>query len=428
MKKCLAPVLVVCSVVSLRADTFLVLPFFNRTNSQNLDWIGESISETIRESLAGQGLVVLEREDRLEAYRRLSVRPNVLLTHATVVKLGSALDAGTVIYGEYTLTPPPGVTVAPQQPPEQSQDKAAHDHPSSSGCGGEHRTLCTLRITAHLLDLRRMREGPEFPEIGALEDLAFLQTHLAWETLEFVIPKAAPSEQDFRKKHPAIRVDAVENYTRGLLAGSPEEKKIFWLRAARLDPDYSQASYQLGKLFYERKDYKSAGDWLQKVAPSDTDYHEANFLLGLCRFHLSDYAGAQTAFALVAKAVPLNEVLNDLGAAQSRLDSPEAADTFKKALDGDPSDPDYQFNLGYALWKRGEFDAAEARFQAVLERDHKDTQAKQLMELCRTHTPQKKGEIRTRNLERLKTAYEESAYWQLKAVLQSDKPAPADGK
>lgn len=41
--------------VSLRAETFLVLPFFNQTSQSNLDWIGESIGENIREALAAEG-------------------------------------------------------------------------------------------------------------------------------------------------------------------------------------------------------------------------------------------------------------------------------------------------------------------------------------------------------------------------------------
>ena len=34
------------------ADNFLVLPFFNSERSNNLDWVGESISEAIRDALA----------------------------------------------------------------------------------------------------------------------------------------------------------------------------------------------------------------------------------------------------------------------------------------------------------------------------------------------------------------------------------------
>ena len=36
------------ALIAVRADTVLVLPFFNLSNSTNLDWIGESIAETVR--------------------------------------------------------------------------------------------------------------------------------------------------------------------------------------------------------------------------------------------------------------------------------------------------------------------------------------------------------------------------------------------
>src|SRR5438105_5726942 len=87
------------------ADTVLVLPFFNESKTQSIDWIGESIAETIRESLSSQNLLVLSRPDRIEAYRRLSIRPGAILTHASIIKLGEALDASQVIYGHYEISP-----------------------------------------------------------------------------------------------------------------------------------------------------------------------------------------------------------------------------------------------------------------------------------------------------------------------------------
>src|SRR5579864_2297651 len=83
----------------LRADTVLVLPFFNYSKSANLEWIGESISETVHDALSAEGILVLDRQDRLEAYRRLSMRPNALLTSASIIKAGDALDAAIVVYG-----------------------------------------------------------------------------------------------------------------------------------------------------------------------------------------------------------------------------------------------------------------------------------------------------------------------------------------
>jgi len=120
--------------------------------------------------------------------------------------------------------------------------------------------------------------------------------------------------------------------------------------------------------------------------------------------------------------VPLSEVYNDLGAAESRANRPSALDSFRKALEGDPSDSTYQFNLGYALWKSGDFQAAAEKFQAVLSRDPADEVAGLLLTRCEKRTAARPGDPRTDGLERLKSNYEESAYWQLKAVLQPEKP------
>ena len=84
------------SCLPLSAQTVLVLPFFNHTKSANLDWIGESISEVVHDALSSEGLLVLDREDRLEGYRRLSLRPGAELTRASIIKIGQTLDAGHV--------------------------------------------------------------------------------------------------------------------------------------------------------------------------------------------------------------------------------------------------------------------------------------------------------------------------------------------
>src|SRR5215831_2994857 len=90
----------------LRAETTLVLPFFNHSKNPNLDWVGESIAESVGDSLASEGILVLGREDRLEAYRRLSLRPGAELTHASVLKAGVSLDASKVVYGYFEVIPP----------------------------------------------------------------------------------------------------------------------------------------------------------------------------------------------------------------------------------------------------------------------------------------------------------------------------------
>jgi tetratricopeptide (TPR) repeat protein len=376
-----------------RADTYLVLPFFNLSKNNNLNWIGESVAETLGEALSSEGLMALDRDDRVEAYRRLGIRPYAVLTTASVLKAGEAVDADQVVFGSFDLTP--------------SSDSQVKSRGS-------------LQITARLLDLKHMQQGPEFREVGALEDLAALQGHLAWQLLLFLKPQGAPTEAEFRERHPAARVDAIENYVRGLLAGNADEEHRFFTQAARLDAHYSQPCFQLGRLLWKKKEYKSAADWFQKVGPADVHYHEANFFLGLCRYYTGDFAGAQAAFELVARVVPLNEVYNNLGAAQSRTNLADALANFRKALEGDAGDPAYRFNVGYALWRQGDFQGAAENLRAVLEHNPDDGPASLLLARCLNRRSQRPGD--TEGLERLKTNYEENAYWQLKAVLQPAKP------
>jgi tetratricopeptide (TPR) repeat protein len=368
------------------AQTLLVLPFAPQ-GSRGLEWIGESIAETVGEALALEGWLSVAREDRAAAYARLGIRENMPLTRATVIKIAQTLDAEQVIYGEFA--------VKPAEPPAAARG--------------------SLRLTAHLLDLRRTRQSPEFSEVGAVEDLARLQNHLAWQTLVFLKAGAAPSEEDFLAARPAVRFESLEAYTRGLLA--PEDAKAaYFIQAARLDPRFPQPNFELGRLHFRRRDFRAAAEALAKLPPGFTGYREGMFYLGLSRYELGDFAAAEKAFQTIAESVPLNEVWNNLAAAQSRRGSAAAIENFRRAVDGDPGDPDYQFNLGYALWKKNDFAGAAAAFRTACERSPGDQEARLLLERCEKRKgPRAVG--RDEGRERLKTDYQERAFQALKSIL-----------
>lgn len=152
---------------------------------------------------------------------------------------------------------------------------------------------------------------------------------------------------------------------------------------------------------------------------TDRRYLEAQFFLGLCRFYNGDYAGAEHSFALVAEQVPLNEVWNNLGAAQARQKKTDAAvSSFDKAIDGDSADPDYRFNLGFTQWRAGQFPAAVQSLRAATERNASDQEATALLGRALKQDAPRAGDPRSENRERVKTNYEEEAYRQLQAELK----------
>ncbi len=374
------------------ADTWLVVPLFNQTAKTTLDWIGESAAESISEALVRQDLLVVDREDRKEGENRLALRTNSPWTRASMLKLAEALDADHLVFGSYELVP-----------------------------GSDPAAMGTLKIVAESVNVRDLRRGGRFTESGPLEDLASLQSHLAWQVLKSSAPKAAPSEEQFRQARTNIRVDAVENYVRGLLASSPEMQERFFQQALKLDARYSQAAFQYGRLLFRRDNLSSAGLQLEKVQSWDPHFREANFLLGLVRFRLKDFKASEAAFLRVSKDVPLSEVLNNLGVTQLRLNMPEALENIRRALEGDDKDPTYHFNLGVALLLRGAFAEAADQFRSALDRDPGDQEATKLLGRCLR--PQSGVPTREElfGSERLKLDYEEAAYRQLKALMNPQK-------
>ena len=380
---------------SLRADTFVVLPFANLSKgAQSVTWVGESLSETLRETLAAGGVIALDRDERDEAFKQLGIKQNVLLTRASMIKIAGALDADQIVYGEFELTPPPANTAA-------------------VGTRG------SLRVSAHLLDLKRMHQGPEFSELGAIEDLAAIQMRLCWRALQFVLGKDAPEERDFFAAHPPLRLDAIENFVRGLLASNKDQKLRFLSQAVHIEPNFSPAVFRLGMHHYDQREFRPAADWFAKVKSTDAHYRESVFLSGVSRFSQGEYALAQAAFEQLAKDVPLASVINNIGVCQAKRNLPEALSTIERAIETDGSDLAGHFNAGFVLWKQSQFDKAAAHLREALERDPSDAEAKTLLERCARKSgprPRERVEIQ----ERLRIEYEEAAYLQLKSVLQSN--------
>ena len=96
----------------VRGESAAVLPFGNvapgaSANTGNLDWIGESIAETLRDALTIRGVVTPDRDEVQKAYRGLQLRERAILTGASVMKVGEAVDAGQVIYGRFEFQPSP---------------------------------------------------------------------------------------------------------------------------------------------------------------------------------------------------------------------------------------------------------------------------------------------------------------------------------
>ena len=365
----------------LRADSVVagsvaVLPFTNLSANPapGMAWIGESIAEALRQTLASRGLPAMERADVLSAFNDLRLRPNAELTRASVLKLDQSMNADQVIYGTYRID-------------------------AASG-GLSIEATVSDRARAQLIDLTE--------EHGVLAELDRVEAHLGWQALRVIVPAAAPAEDDFRTLRPAARTNAEEAFIKGLLAPAAEKEKLFQ-QAVRADARFARPMLELGKIELARKNTRAAADWFTKIGATDPLYGEAVFHLGVAKFRERDYEAAQTAYEKIVDLLPSAEVFNNLGAAESRRGQIHALASFREALDLNPTHPDFHFNMGYILFKTGQYEAAAERFRAVLQREPNDTLATSLLGRALKGEGLRKGnpaDARYENLERFKETYE----------------------
>ncbi len=335
----------------------LVLPFDNRSGNPNLNWIGDSFPDTLNQRLGSAGFLTISRDDRQFALDHLGLPPEFRPTRATTIRIAQQLDADYVIVGSFNT-------------------KGDGPAGQAAGPGTDTRIL----VQAQVLNVRQLRLSAPLEDSSPLARLFDIENAIAWKVARQIQPTFNVAEQTFLSASTGIRLSAFENYIRGTDAPTPAER-IKRLEVAVADaPNYSAALLTLGKQYYTTRDYDKAAATLAKVPPTDRLSLEASFYLGLSRFNTGKYVDAENAFAFVAGRLPLPEVVNDQGVAQSRQNK-DALPLFLRASNADPNDSDYHYNLAVTYLRRGDFANANREVEQTLKFKPTDTEATELKTL-----------------------------------------------
>jgi len=324
--------------------TLLILPFENTSKAPGLDWISEAFPEVIGEGMTTSGTYVVPRDDRNYAFDRMGIPTTSRLSRETLYRISEQMDADYVILGTYDYD-------------------------------GQ-----TFTASAQLLDMKKLYLAPEIKESGTLVNMVELQRALTWDLLKALVPQSVPSKTAFVQEAAPIRLDAFENYVRGMLATSRQERIQRLKEAVRLNPSYSQAMLQLGKTYFTNKEFESAASWFTKVPETDSRASEASFFLGLSAFYQGDYEKAEKAFAFLESKLPLTEVNNNLGVVMGRRGKRAELEYLQRASDSDPSDPDYHFNLAVAYARIFDNGNAARQLKEVLRIRPNDNEAKAFLD------------------------------------------------
>ncbi len=367
------------------ASSVVVLPLITNADQDKYSWIGESVPEVLTELLATHGIFILDREQRLRAYRSLSIRDSSNTTLATNLKVAMELDAEFAVFGEFRVTEREPVADSP------------------------------ITLSLRVMNVRKWRKAGEIRVEGKLGDLGVLETRLGFLLLKAIAPEVPVTEEEFLARHPATRLDALESYIRGLTAENEEARHRFLTQAVRLDEQFAAPIFQLGLLYWEKSNHRQAAYWLAKLPTDYSQYREAQFMLGVCELQQGRYPEAETVFRSLYTALPMPEIENNLAVSLARQDKPEALEHLVRVSGAEPEDPDYRFNLGLLLWRAERYDDAAERFREVLDLAPEDAEATRMLGRCLQKEASRPARSAVHNLDRFKSALDDAQFTALNA-------------
>ena len=304
-----------------RGRILLVLPFENRTGQPSLEWIREASAEILSSRFASAGFAPMSREDRHYALDHLGLPQGFHPSRATALKLAETLDADSIVVGSY-LTDGTGIVAE-----------------------------------ARMVDVPHLRMSQPMSARGEMRDLVAVFDSLAWRLTRQLDPGFSVAEETFVAAGAGLRLDAFEQYIRGITEPDQAERLRHLNQAVVLSPGFGPAWMALGLEDYNGQQYEEAAAAFAKVGRGDPealgpDALEAGFYRGLSLLFSGDYPNAEAAFGGVARVLPLAEVVNNQGVAVSR-EGHDGSPLFRQAVAADPNAADYHFNLAVSLKRYG---------------------------------------------------------------------------
>jgi tetratricopeptide (TPR) repeat protein len=338
-----------------RAETlsWLVLPMENSSRPEiaaRLDWLGEGLAELSMDRLAGPGRLIFPREEWQAAAERLGLPSSpdraARFSRATMIRLAELLDADATVFGRF-----------------------ASD-------GKKLSVTVWVLLTGSAADSVSL--SPPMEESGNLEEVMEIHARLIWRVARHLDSDFPLSRNDFVQRLPQIRLDAFENYVRGMLAADDAQKLRLWREAARLDANWSDPPFALGLLYFAAEDYATAAGWFSRVRPETNHGRDAAFYAGTCHLLRNDPRRAEAAFApgadFAGREPARAELLNNYALAHARQQNwPEGLVLMLRATQQSPEDADLWVNLGLMQLRAGDPLAAARAFREALNRQAEET-------------------------------------------------------
>ncbi|MBY0494464.1 MAG: tetratricopeptide repeat protein [Cyanobacteria bacterium] len=297
----------------------------------------EGAAILLTEALAASGEIIVNREERLQAFDRLQIPSNANLSRATTIRIGHSVGSTLVVSGTVAMD------------------------------------VDQIVARARVVRLDTGRLLPDVESRGPLSNLFGVFGALAHKIRG--ASDAAPALGDRVPPTPQV----FELYVKGLIAETPSTALAFLEQALKAAPQFDPARLAIWDLHSEASDYQKALDVLTPIRPESRFSGEGRFRRALSLMNLKRFDDALTTLRAMQAEDPSATVSNAIGVAELRkattIQPGRATYYFSQASELDPGDGDLFFNLGYAYWLDKDPKAAIYWLREAVRRDPGDGDA-----------------------------------------------------
>ena len=321
-------------------QSVVILPFSNRSDKEEIYWLGEGFAESLSEELQLHNAVILPRRVRLSAYEDLHLPYTGELSRATMLKIAAKLSADYVVFGSFNL-----------------KDS-------------------NLEVEVRVIKSSASGLSAPIQAAGSLDRLYQVQLALRDGLLRYFNIQSLQPETQQVPPDRTVPLHAYELYIKGLMENSDAERIKFLQKAMEANPGYSQAAYRLGFTLFRLQRYRESSEVLKKASFDGMNLERANFLTALNAYYSGDFQGAYQMWLELSKTHSTAEVYSNIGLALMKQNDMQGAGwNLAKAVELNPGQADYHFNLAASYVLRGYDRQAVQQYREVINRRPADYQA-----------------------------------------------------
>ena len=316
-----------------------ILPFSN-SGGPEYDWIERGIEEILYDKLGSVEAVKLyERETILRVLKEVGIQSEADITARNAFGVGKETGVDVLIAGTYAVV--------------------------GENLGIKFRAVSTYTGANVFLNTYK----------GPVSDIFKLLEGAISQTFEAMSLGISAADQAVLARVPTSSIAAFEYYCKAYLqfqnGAAIETVAGQFNQALSLDPNFWEAQYNLGVIYFNYDQYGRALSQFEKVSSQNPNFYKPYYGMGMIYFLQRNYSKALENYQRVLQLSPEHDrTLYYLGRIYVRMDSvTKGLQYLNKSAELNPNYPPTHYHIGMANMERGWYKSAVQAFKNTIKLD-----------------------------------------------------------